>query len=87
MDDIKLVREDYPLWRTSVQQVMRKHKDESFFKFDKDKKERQDRKAREDMIAHTKHRTINEQQETKEQKDHNIDKTEEQCGDIVDIEV
>lgn len=39
------------------------------------------------MIAHTKHRTINEQQETKEQKDHNIDKTEDQCGDIVDIEV
>lgn len=84
MDDIKLVREE--LRCTSVQHVIRKHKDESFFRFDKDKKKKQDSKTQEKMIARTKHGSIIEKQETKEQKDHNRYKTEDQCGDIVDIE-
>ncbi|TVM00209.1 MAG: hypothetical protein CV087_14675 [Candidatus Brocadia sp. WS118] len=86
MDDIKLVREEGPLRCTSVQHVVRKHKGESFFKFDKDKKEKQDRKAQGKMVAHIKHESTIDKQETKEQKDHNIYKTEDQCGDIIDIE-
>ena len=85
MDDIKLSGEDHPLLCTSVQHIVDEHKDKSSFEFDKNKKKKKDGKIREKMVAHTKHESIIDKQETEEKRPR-IYESEDQCGNIVDVE-
>ena len=83
MNDIKLRQEEHSFWCTSVQNVVNDRKQDSNYKFGRKKK---DQKTREKAVVDTDHESIIYKHETDEEERRKKHESENQCGNIIDIE-
>lgn len=86
MDDIKLRQEDHSFWCTSVQNIVNDRKQDSNYGFGEKKRKKKDHKTREKTVVDTDNESIIYKHETEEEEHRKKHGSENQCGNIIDIE-